>query len=304
MTRPTVDVEAVDMSLRHGTAAVSIAVALVLGATACGGEAPTVTAPGATPATSTPDPAATEPAPTTTTTEDCGQVPPPAAFTPGTSHPCFPLMAKRIQLWLGGNAAGPADPQPVDVLSADDAADVLQVQRLMDDEPDGWFGQRQWNRLLTQGAPPSTEVRTNGIGSLLFGMTRAEVDASGVATVDEPEAGAEPPEAWNVRVEGVDVWGCYTPDAFYAVLVKDVPDVRTVEGITTRSSVEELQQAFGPRLEEREAAWGTVWYVARGGEGGYAFYPQGDGSLVILAGLWATVDATGPQRGVCEDYLE
>ncbi|HSK55522.1 MAG TPA: hypothetical protein VK908_09715 [Jiangellales bacterium] len=231
---------------------------------------------GATPAaTSTPDPTATGPASTTTTTEDCGQVPPPAAFTPGTSHPCFPLMATRMQLWLGGNAAGPADPQPVDVLSADDAADVLQVQRLMDDEPDGWFGQRQWNRLLTQGAPPSTEVRTNGIGSLLFGVTRAEVDASGVATVDEPEAGAEPPDAWNVRVEGVDVWGCYTPDAFYAVLVKDVPDVRTVEGITTRSSVEELQQAFGPRLEEREAAWGTVWYVARGRRGRIRLPPAG-----------------------------
>jgi hypothetical protein len=69
----------------------------------------------------------------------------------------------------------------------------------MDDEPDGWFGQRQWNRLLTQGPPTATEVRTNGIGSLLFGMTQAEVDASGIATVVEPRPDADPPEAWNVR---------------------------------------------------------------------------------------------------------
>jgi hypothetical protein len=86
--------------------------------------------------------------------------------------------------------------------------------------------------------------------------------------------------------------------------VKDAPDARTVEGVSTASSVDDLVVAYGSRLERRETDWGTVWYVVRGGNGGYAFYPQDDGSLVILAGLWATVDSTGPQRGVCEDYLE
>ena len=298
------------MSLRRGTAAALVAAALVLGAAACGDKMPTVTAPDTAPErTSAPEPATPEPTPDdaeppTTTSEDCSQVPPAAAFTPGTSHRCFPLMAERMQVWLGGNAAGPADPEPAEVLSAADAADVLQVQLLMDDAPDGWFGQTQWNRLLAEGPPPPTEVRTNGIGSLLFGMTRAEVDASGVATVDEPEPGADPPEAWNVRIKGADVWGCYSPDTFYAVLVKETPGVRTVEGVSTASSTDDLVAAFGSRLERREADWGTAWYVVRGGDGGYAFYPQDDGSLVILAGLWATVDATGPQRGVCEDYLE
>ena len=298
------------MSLRRGTAAALVAVVLLLGAAACGDESPTVTAPGTAPErASAPGPAAAEPTPEdaeqpTMTSEDCGQVPPPGTFTPGTSHPCFPLMAERIQVWLGGNAAGPADPEPAEVLSAADAADVLQIQLLMDDAPDGWFGQTQWNRLLAEDPPPPTEVRTNGIGSLLFGMTRAEVDASGVATVDEPEPGADPPDAWNVRIEGADVWGCYSPDAFYAVLVKETLRFRTVEGASTASSVDDLVAAFGSRLERRETDWGTAWYVVRSGDGGYAFYPQDDGSLVILAGLWATVDATGPQRGVCEDYLE
>jgi hypothetical protein len=180
------------MVLRRGTAAL-VAAALVLGAAACRDETPTVTAPDTAPErTSTPEPATPEPAPDdaeppTTTSEDCSQVPPPGAFAPGTSPPCFPLMSERMQVWLGGNAAGPADAAPPEVLSTADAADVLQVRLLMDDAPDGWFGQTQWNRLLAEGPPPPTEVRTNGIGSLLFGMTRAEVDASGVATVDQPE---------------------------------------------------------------------------------------------------------------------
>ena len=81
---------------------------------------------------------------------DCGSVPPREAFSPGQAHACFPLMAERLERWLGGNAAGSADATRADVLSTEDADDVATVQRLMGDEPDGWLGQQEWTRLLTR----------------------------------------------------------------------------------------------------------------------------------------------------------
>jgi hypothetical protein len=93
------------MSLRRGTAAALVAVALVLGAAACGDESPTVTAPGpARERASAPGPAAAgrcRPTPDdaeqpTMTSEDCGQVPPLGTITPGTNTPVHLDMSAQV----------------------------------------------------------------------------------------------------------------------------------------------------------------------------------------------------------------
>lgn len=244
-------------------------------------------APGSTPAAPVPAPV------------DCGVVPPVTAFTAGTTDPCFSVLGERFLVWLGDNTASaiPGGYVPSDTFSAADTENVTRVQRLMGDPPDGWLGQSEWTRLMTQGPPPLTELRTNGIGPLWFGMTAAQIEASGVAVVQYP-ADERP---W-VDLQGVEAFGCFDADEFYAVTVKGASGVRTVEGISTASTPADLVAVFGDRLVTR-AAPGLptgVDYVVYDGDYGYAFFVQEDGSLMILAGTRAEVDASGGgPHGLC-----
>ncbi len=148
-------------------------------------------------------------------------------------------------------------------------------------------------------------VRPDGIGPLVFGMSRAQVEATGVATVVEP-TWVEP--FWRVDFQEPVGSGCYTPDTFYGVLVKSPAPTRTPEGIGVRSSVAELTAAYGNRLERRSRddgrGSGAVWYVLLEDHGGMAFFPQGKDQLIILAGLRDFVDASLPNTGVCMDRSE
>jgi hypothetical protein len=229
---------------------------------------------------------------------DCSVVPDRSAFTVGSTNPCFTRMGERFVVWLGTNTATTGGGYtPSDTFSRADATNVATVQRLMGDAPDGWLGQNQWTRLMTQGPPPVTELRANGIGPLWFGMTAAQVQASGVASL---ESSAE--ESPWVAVTGVDAYGCYRTDTFYAVTVKGPSAVRTVEGITTTSTPADLASVFGDRLVTRAAPGipGDVDYAVYAGDYGYAFFPQEDGSLMILAGGRAEIDTSGGgPHGLC-----
>jgi hypothetical protein len=251
-----------------------------------------------------PAPAATAPATPTPATPaapavaDCSVVPDRAAFAVGTTDPCFTAMGERLLLWLGANTATTGTTYgPSDTFTQADATNVANVQRLMGDAPDGWLGQDQWTRLMTQAAPAVTELRTNGIGPLWFGMTAAQVEASGVAVVQN----ATDERPW-VDLQGVEAFGCFDADEFYAVTVKGASDVRTMEGISTASTPGDLAAVFGDRLVTRAAPGLPTGmdYVVEDGDYGYAFFVQEDGSLMILAGTRAEVDASGGgPHGLC-----
>jgi len=260
-------------------------------------EAPTAPLPAA-PAPAQPDTGAA-PVPTPV---DCSIVPDRAAFTVGATHPCFAPMGERFLVWLGANTHSVSGTYtPGSTFSSVDVDNVKDVQRIMGDTPDGWLGAAQWTRLTTQGPPPITELRTTGIGPLWFGMTAAQVDASGVAAVRVP--GPDDPDPLpSVDLAGVTAYGCYRNDDFYAVLVKGPSNVRTVEGITTSSTLTDLQAAFGERLVTRTVDYDPGWvdYAVYDGDHGYAFFPQEDGSMMIVAGTRSFIDSSGGgPHGLC-----
>jgi len=85
---------------------------------------------------------------------DCMTVPAREFFTVGRRHPCFVAMGKRFQIWLGHDIHADANGyQPGPVFSSFDVQNVKACQRLMGDEPDGFFGPKQWKRLMTARRP-------------------------------------------------------------------------------------------------------------------------------------------------------
>ena len=102
---------------------------------------------------------------------DPAVVPPRSAFRVGRSHPGFTLMGERFLVWLKGNISKVgADYTPGPEFSASDAENVRKVQAMMGDEPDGWFGQQQWTRLLTTKPPKQKKPSTGGGGIPVDGM--------------------------------------------------------------------------------------------------------------------------------------
>lgn len=228
---------------------------------------------------------------------DCTIPPDPAAFRVGTSHPCFGPMSQRFGTWLGANTEPDGtETTPSSEYTADTQTNIENVRRIMGGAPQGWLDSGQWTRLLNEPPPPITQLRSNGIGPLWFGMTGAQLDASGFGrTVTDPRF---PPTA---DIVGARATGCYDGETFYGVIVKDGSAVRTVEGISTASTLTDLQAAFGDRLQTRQPPAFPDWvaYTVDDGDYGYAFIPQYDGSMMLLA---ADIDevarADGP-HGVC-----
>lgn len=229
---------------------------------------------------------------------DCAEPPPQSAFVIGGEDPCFLAMSQRFVPWLAGNTLPDGEAsQPSTQFTADTAANIENIQRIMGDEADGWLGPTQWTRLLTQDPPATTQLRASGIGPLWFGMTGAQLDASGhgraVAASDAPP---------TAEVFGSDAVGCYDGETFYAAYTKGPSDVATVEGITTRSTVADLQRVFGSQLRTYAPPQfgGFTAYTVLQEPFGYAFIPQPDGALMIIAGDSREVDSarTGP-HGIC-----
>jgi hypothetical protein len=93
------------------------------------------------------------PTPSPAPRPDCATVPARQFFVPGRSHPCFTVMGQRFKVWLGTNISHDGNGyQPGPTFSTYDLENVKKCQRLMGDNPDGWFGPRQWAALLA--APP------------------------------------------------------------------------------------------------------------------------------------------------------
>jgi hypothetical protein len=218
-------------------------------------------------------------------------------------------MGERFVVWLGANTAtsSASGYVPGDTFGTADAENVARVQRLMGDTPDGWLGPTQWTRLMNEGPPELTELRTNGIGPLWFGMTGAQVEASGVATVTEGTADA--PGSF-VKVTGIDGSGCFSgslPAGVFTTFTTTDPSVRTPEGITANSSVADLQGAYGSRLTARtmpSSPRDVTVFVVREGDYSLAFWPPGPDMgfttpLVLFAGRNGEIDDLHPQSGWC-----
>ena len=230
---------------------------------------------------------------------DCTVAPERADFTVGATHECFPTMGERFTVWLGANTTPPGESfVPATTFRVGDVQNVKNIQKITGDPPTGWLGPGQWQHLLDQPPPPMTQVRTNGIGPLWFGMTRQQLDASALAHVAEGPSGAPP----SVELYGVGAWGCFSDaDQFYAVLVFPPATATTVEGIGTTSTVADLEAAFGQRLIVRTVQDHPEWttYAVHAGPHGYAFFP-GDDGMRILAGIRQEVDqSAGAPHGLC-----
>jgi hypothetical protein len=87
-------------------------------------------------------------------TTGCTTVPDKVFFAVGKNHRCFKLMGERFLVWLGDGISHDGNGyQPGPVFSTHDVKNVKKCQKLMGDDADGWFGARQWKRLLTERAP-------------------------------------------------------------------------------------------------------------------------------------------------------
>lgn len=86
-------------------------------------------------------------------------VPARAAFRPGRSHPNFTLMGERFRVWLKDEISHDGNGYtPGPEFSTFDRENIRRCQILMGDEPDGWFGQSQWERLTTERPPKRSHV--------------------------------------------------------------------------------------------------------------------------------------------------
>ncbi|MBA2444534.1 MAG: M23 family metallopeptidase [Nocardioidaceae bacterium] len=85
---------------------------------------------------------------------DPSLVPPRGFFKPGRSHENFTPMGKRFLVWLKDDISCEGDEyKPGAGFSTFDRENVKKCQVLMGDEPDGWFGQSQWAKLMTEKPP-------------------------------------------------------------------------------------------------------------------------------------------------------
>ncbi|HSK26896.1 MAG TPA: hypothetical protein VK894_08315 [Jiangellales bacterium] len=244
---------------------------------------------------------------------DCAVAPGREYYTVGASHPCFRDMGERFLVWLGGAAYHQGGSyEPSTVFSVSDVGNVRAVQLLMDDVPDGWFGPSQWTRLMTQGPPPVTQLRASGIGPLWFGMTAEQVEATGVARVLTTEEGPV-----FLQVEGIDGAGCYAKEpsgggVITAFLTSD-PAVSTPEGVTSRSTVDQVLAAYAGRVTTRVQQVTTskgflevTLYVVPDGDFALAMWAPPpelgpDSPLMLASGTRGMVDDLQLQSGWCMD---
>jgi murein DD-endopeptidase MepM/ murein hydrolase activator NlpD len=144
-------------------------------------------------------------------------------FRPGHHNELFTLMGKRFVVWLRKDIAkAGATYTPGPEFSTFDRLNVKMCQVLMGDEPDGWFGQSQWTRLLTEkpprrppsrGAAPVSGLRvTQG-----FGVKNARYAAGEHTGIDFGDSGDDTIRATR---HGVVVTASFDSDGFgnYVVL--------------------------------------------------------------------------------------
>lgn len=144
-------------------------------------------------------------------------------FRPGHHNDLFTVMGKRFVVWLKRDIAkAGAAYVPGPEFSTFDRENVRRCQVLMGDEPDGWFGQSQWTRLMTEkpprrppsrGAVPVSGLRvTQG-----FGVKDSRYAAGEHTGVDFGDSGDD---AIRATRPGVVVTASYDSDGFgnYVVL--------------------------------------------------------------------------------------
>jgi hypothetical protein len=126
---------------------------------------------------------------------DPADAPPRPLFRPGRTHPNFAAMGERFLVWLKDDISHDGNGfQPGPVFSVFDRQNVKKCQVLMGDEPDGWFGQSQWTRLMTQlppaqrphlGACPVTGLRVTQV----FGKKNSRYVAKEHTGIDFGDSG-------------------------------------------------------------------------------------------------------------------
>jgi hypothetical protein len=88
-------------------------------------------------------------------------------FKVGRTHPSFTLMGERFQVWLKKDIRHDGNGyQPGPRFSSFDKENVGLCQQLMGDDPDGWFGPSQWQRLMTQRPPKRAHVGSAPVAGL------------------------------------------------------------------------------------------------------------------------------------------
>lgn len=210
--------------------------------------------------------------------DDPDRVPPRSFFKTGQRHPNFTLMGKRFIVWLGDDISHDGNGyQPGPVFSSFDRDNVKKCQRLMGDDPDGWFGSTQWERLMQRppkkapngGAAPVSGLRvTQGFG--IKSSTYVAGEHTGI------DFGSNGDDTIRATAPGVVVVASHDADGFgnYVVVQHDKERFSWYCHLSKRSvslgdEVKKGQQvgimgetgkAFGKHLHYQESKGGTGYW--------------------------------------------
>jgi hypothetical protein len=140
------------------------------------------------------------------------------------------------------------------------------------------------------------QLRPDGIGPLTLLMTADEAVATGAVTLQEtaarPERVPDP-----VTYPGLFVGWDRQQDAITSFLVKDGSPITTPDGIGVTSTPDDVKAAYGPLVQERTAD-GETWWVVPVDEVGYAFFPDGEGGLILVAATDIVLADLEPGQGL------
>jgi hypothetical protein len=79
--------------------------------------------------------------------------------------------------------------------------------------------------------------------------------------------------------------------------VKDGSPITTPDGIGVTSTPDDVKAAYGPLVQERTAG-GETWWVVPVDEVGYAFFPDGEGGLILVAATDIVLADLEPGQGL------
>jgi hypothetical protein len=139
-------------------------------------------------------------------------------------------------------------------------------------------------------------LRPDGIGPLTLLMTADQAVATGAVTLAQ---GAARPELVPdpSTYPGLFVGWDQRQDAITSFLVKDGSPITTPDGIGVTSTPDDVKAAYGPLVQERTAA-GETWWVVPVDEVGYAFFPDGEGGLILVAATDIVLADLEPGQGL------
>jgi len=139
------------------------------------------------------------------------------------------------------------------------------------------------------------DLRADGLDPLKLRMSKDQALATG-AVVAQDVSGMSELIPDPGRYPGVAVSYETGRDLIQAFTVKDGSPITTPDGIGVASTVDDLRDAYGVLLQEREEN-GDVWYLVPVDDVGYAFFP-GTNELVMVSATDLVLEGLRPGQNL------